>query len=119
MPAPTPFEALQADLRAFIAEREWEPFHTPKDLAVATAVEAGELLEIFQWEDPSAEELQADGPRLEHLREEVADVFLFCMLLADALGFDVLQAGHEKLEKNREKYPVELARGRSTKYTDL
>ena len=110
--------ALRKDLRAFIDEREWDQFHTPKDLAVGLNVEAGELLEHFQWRSPSADELRADPRKYEEVRDEVADVFMYAMLLADKLGFDVLAASRAKLAKNRAKYPVEKARGNPKKYTE-
>ena len=109
---------LRRDLRAFIDEREWDQFHSPKDLAVGLNVEAGELLEHFQWKSPSAEELRADAGKLGEVRDEVADVFMYAMLLADKLGFDVLAASRAKLAKNRAKYPVEKARGNPRKYTE-
>lgn len=113
------FDAVRADLRAFVAERDWDAFHSPKDLAVSLAVEAGELLENFQWADPSAAELRADAARLARVRHEAADVLLYSLLLADKLGFDLLAAAQEKLRVNREKYPADLARGKATKYTEL
>ena len=116
---PPSFDAVRADLRAFVQERDWDQFHSPKDLAVGLAVEAGELLEHFQWRDPSAEALRADPARLQALREETADVMLYAMLLADKLGFDLLEACREKLARNREKYPVERSRGSAAKYTEL
>lgn len=113
------FDALSADLRAFVAERDWDRFHAPKDLAVGLSVEAGELLEHFQWVNPSAADLRADAERLTRVRHETADVLLYAMLLADKLGFDLAEAAREKLALNRAKYPVEKARGRSSKYTEL
>lgn len=110
--------ALRKDLRAFIDERDWDQFHAPKDLVVGLNVEAGELLEHFQWVSPSAEELRADRARLQAIEDEVADVFMYAMLVADKLGFDVLAASRAKLAKNRAKYPVEKARGNPKKYTE-
>lgn len=111
------FEALRRELRAFVDERAWDPFHKPKDLALGVAVEAGELLEVFQWRDPAAGELSSEDRR--RVREETADVVTYCMLLADKVGFDLLEAVREKLARNAEKYPAEKARGRSDKYDRL
>ncbi len=113
MSEPTRWVELQEDLESFVEERAWDAFHAPKDLAVGLNVEAGELLEHFQWWDPSPQELREDGEGFRSLREEVADVFLFCMLLAEKLDIDLLEAGHDKLEVNREKYPEETWRGRA------
>jgi NTP pyrophosphatase (non-canonical NTP hydrolase) len=111
------FASVRADLRAFVDERAWDAFHSPKDLALSVAVEAGELVEIFQWRDPSAKDLSPEDRR--RLAEETADVVTYCMLLADKAGFDLLEAVSAKLAHNREKYPVEKARGRADKYDRL
>lgn len=111
------FASLRRDLRAFVDEREWDAFHAPKDLALSVAVEAGELLEVFQWRDPAAKDLSPEDRR--RVAEETADVVMYCMLLADKAGFDLLQAVSEKLARNREKYPAEKARGRADKYDRL
>lgn len=110
---------VRRDLRRFVAEREWDRFHRPKDLAMSLAIEAGELLECFQWSDPSAEDLARDPARLARVREETADVLLYAMLLADKLGFDLEEAARDKLAANERKYPVEKARGSAAKYTEL
>ncbi|QAY73720.1 nucleotide pyrophosphohydrolase [Agromyces protaetiae] len=103
-------EQVTAALRTFIAERDWEQFHTPENLAKSIAIEAGELLEEFQW----APEFDADRVRL-----ELADVLTYCYELADRLGVDPEAAILEKLEITRRKYPVEVSRGRSAKYDRL
>jgi len=97
-------------LRNFVAEREWAQFHTPENLAKSISIEAGELLECFQWN------VDADKDRVE---EELADVLTYCLLLADRLGVDPDQVVLDKLASTRAKYPVEKARGRSTKYDAL
>jgi len=111
-------EELRARLAAFAAERDWEQFHSPKNLAMALAAEAGELLEHFQW---LTEEQSAALPEAtrEEVALEIADVLLFLLRLADRLGIDPLQAGARKLELNARKYPVEKSRGRATKYDRL
>jgi NTP pyrophosphatase (non-canonical NTP hydrolase) len=102
--------AVQNALRAFVAERHWAQFHTPENLAKSVSIEAGELLECFQW---SAE---ADPKRV---REELADVLTYCLLLADRIGADPDQIVLDKLEVTRKKYPVEKAKGSSAKYDKL
>ncbi|MGV8911324.1 MAG: nucleotide pyrophosphohydrolase [Rhodoglobus sp.] len=97
-------------LRAFVAEREWSQFHTPENLAKSISIEAGELLEQFQW---NAEFNPAE------VKAELADVLTYCILLADRLDLDPNEIVLEKLAKTREKYPVEKSRGRSAKYDEL
>ena len=92
-----------------MAERDWQQFHSPENLAKSVSIEAGELLECFQWGD-------AD---LESAKDELADVLTYCMLLADKLGLDPDTIILDKLAKTREKYPVEKARGTSVKYDQL
>ncbi|MFG2895238.1 nucleotide pyrophosphohydrolase [Streptomyces sp. NPDC048248] len=112
--------SLQHALAEFAADREWQPFHTPKNLAMALAGESGELLEIFQWLTPeqSAQVMQ-NSERSQHVREEMADVLAYLLRLADVLDVDLEQALADKIEKNRRKYPVHLARGNADKYTQL
>ncbi len=93
-----------------MAERDWAQFHTPENLAKSIAIEAGELLECFQWG------ADADPDRV---RRELADVLTYCFLLADRIGADPDRIVRDKLAVTREKYPVEKARGRSTKYDAL
>ena len=116
MTTPT-FEVVHKDLRTFVDEREWDVFHAPKDLALSLAVEAGELLEIFQWRELSPNDI-TDEDRA-RLADEIADVVMYATLLADKAGIDLPSALSQKLAKNRAKYPVEKARGRSTKYDKL
>ncbi len=111
-------ESLQLALREFARERDWEKFHTPKNLATALSVEAAELLEHFQW--LTGEQSQSLEPRKRQaVAEELADVLLYLLQLADRLGIDPLEAAREKLEINAAKYPVDRARGRADKYTEL
>lgn len=97
-------------LKAVTAEREWEQFHSEENLAKSVAVEAGELLQCFQW----GNDFDAD-----RVQGELADVLTYCLLLADKLGVDPEQIVSQKLAVTREKYPVDKARGRSTKYDAL
>ena len=111
-------EGLRRKLREFSAAREWDQFHSPKNLAMALAAEAGELLEVFQWltEEGSRNlELRAQAA----VREEIADVLLYLVRLGDVLGIDPLAAAADKLAENARKYPVDKARGNARKYTDL
>jgi dCTP diphosphatase len=107
---------LAARLRTFAQERDWEQFHTPKNLAMALSVEAGELLELFQW--LTAEEsraLTASRTAAERVQEELADVLIYLVRLADVLGVDLEAAVEAKLGVNARKYPVDLSRGNATK----
>lgn len=97
-------------LRAAMRERDWEQFHTPASLTRSIVIEAGELLECFQWSD------DFDHQRV---REELADVLTYCLLLTDRLDLDPNEIVLSKLAETRRKYPVETARGRSTKYDQL
>jgi len=109
---------LRADLRRFAAARDWQQFHTPKNLAMALAVEAAELLEHFQW--LTAEQSARLGVRRRHaVAEEIADVLLYLTRLADVLGIDLLAAAQRKLRANARKYPVARARGNARKYSEL
>lgn len=111
------FDSVREELRAFVDERAWDAFHSPKDLALSLSIEASELLEVFQWRDPQAADL---APRdRERVGEELADVLMYAMLLADKAGVDLLEATRRKLALNRAKYPVEKAMGRADKYDRL
>ena len=111
---------LQHLLRDFVAERDWEQFHTPKNLVMALAGEVGELTEIFQWLTPEqSATVLADPARATQVREEIADIFAYLLRLADVLGVDLEASLLDKTAKNAAKYPVETARGTADKYTDL
>lgn len=111
-------DELTLRLRAFAAERDWEPFHSPRNLAAALIVEAGELLEHFQWlSDAESEQLTPE--RRERVAMEMADVLLYLVRLADRVGVDLLAAAGRKLAINAEKYPVALAKGSRRKYDEL
>ena len=102
----------------FAKERDWEQFHSPKNLSMALMVEAAELVEHFQWLTArQSEELSPE--RLDAVAEELADVLIYTLRLASRLGVDIEQAAWAKLEKNRRKYPVEKARGTAKKYSEL
>ncbi len=112
-------DELKTKAAAFAQEREWEQFHTPKNLAMALAGEAGELLEIFQWLDPDASFLTGDQKAKSRAKEEIADILIYLVRLSDRLDIDPLAAAEEKLKANAEKYPVALSKGNARKYTDL
>ena len=103
---------LMREIRQFTEDRDWDQFHNGKDLALALSIEASELNEAFLWKD-------AKDVKIEKVKEELADVFNYSFLLADKYGLDVREIVMEKLAKNAEKYPVEKAKGKSDKYTEL
>lgn len=108
---------IQKQLREFAAARDWEQFHSPKNLAIALAVEAAELVEPFQWLSDEQSRLLAERPSdYAQVREEIADVLIYLLRLADRLDIDVEQAVAAKMRLNAEKYPVALARGNAVKY---
>jgi dCTP diphosphatase len=109
---------LSEELRQFAAARDWQQFHSPKNLAIALSVEAGELLEHFQWLTAEQSATLSEGD-LAKVRLELADVFLYLVSLSDKLSVDLVGAALEKLELNAKKYPVELAKGSAKKYTEL
>jgi len=105
-------------LREFANERDWEQFHSPKNLAMALTVETAELLEHFQWmtEEESA---KPNPEKRQQIQEEIGDVLIYLTRFADKLGIDPLDAAYKKLGINRQKYPVEKAKGSAKKYTEL
>lgn len=109
------FEQARQEALQFRDERDWLQFHNPKDLAISLSLEAAELLETFQW---SGEDLWCRD-HVPQQADELADVLIYAVLLADRLGLDPAQAMLDKIAKNRLKYPVEKARGRSDKYNEL
>ena len=112
------FFILRDALRRFAAERDWDQYHSPKNLAAALSVEAGELLEHFQWVTEEASG-SLSAAQLAKVREEMGDVLLYLIRLADKLNIDLVEAGHSKIALNAAKYPVDKARGSSRKYTEL
>jgi NTP pyrophosphatase (non-canonical NTP hydrolase) len=105
-------EDLAARLRKFAAERDWERFHTPKNLAMALSGEAGELVAEFQWLTPEeSAAVMADPESGARVQAEMADVFLYLTRLADVLGVDLLQAAHTKLDEGERRYDAETYRG--------
>jgi len=108
---------LTQRLRAFAAEREWDAFHSPKNLAMALTGEAGELAAEFQWLT-EAESRALDPERMRRVQEEAADVLLYLVRLADKLQFDLLEAADRKIELNARNYPADRVRGSAKKYDE-
>jgi NTP pyrophosphatase (non-canonical NTP hydrolase) len=115
---PDLLQDLRTALRRFAAERDWDQFHSPKNLAIALSVEAAELLEHFQWMS-DAETIAISPEKRAKIREEIADVLLYLIRLADKLDVDLGAAATEKMKVNATKYPVQKARGSSKKYSEF
>ena len=111
-------EELIRRLREFASERDWEQFHSPKNLSMALAVEVAEIIEHFQWLTQE-QSRNLDPEVLNKVREEIGDVQIYLARLSDQLGISPLEAALEKLEINRNKYPLDKARGKATKSTDF
>jgi len=107
-------DQLASYMRRFSAERDWEQFHTPKNLAMALSVEAGELVEVFQWLTPD-ESAALDESALRHAGDELADVLIYLVRLADVLGIDLGEAVSSKMSDNETRYTVEASRGSAEK----
>lgn len=109
--------AIQNELRTFVSDREWEQYHTPKNIAAAFSVEAAELLEIFQWmSEKDQETLKESDETLEHIKEEFADCMNYLLRFADVLDIDIEKSLWNKIEKNKHKYPIESSKGKYVKY---
>lgn len=114
---PDRLDALRERLRGFVRERDWEQFHSPKNLAMAMIVEAAELVEHFQWATEQ-ESRELSPEKRAKVEQEIADTFIYLLRLADVLGVDIIEAAHRKMSLNAEKYPAEKVRGRNDKYTE-
>ena len=111
---------LQERQRIFAEERDWEQFHTPKNLVMALSGEVGELTEVFQWlSEEQSRSIIDDPKKLQQAEEEVADIFLYLIRLADKLEIDIIEAASDKIKKNEQKYPIEKSYGSAKKYTEL
>ncbi len=116
----TTLAEIKTRVLAFARERDWEQFHAPKNLSMALAAEAGELMEHFLWAEPEASRTIAqDAAKRKKIEEELADVVIYALEFANMTGIDVAAAIETKMAANAAKYPVEKARGRSEKYTEL
>ncbi|MCQ2161588.1 MAG: nucleotide pyrophosphohydrolase [Bacteroidales bacterium] len=105
-------QTLTESVVTFTTERDWDQFHNPKDLALALSIEAAELNEVFLWKKP-------EDANIDKIKEELADVFTYALLLADKCNLDIKEIVLEKQKRNAEKYPVEKAKGVATKYNEL
>jgi len=114
----TALRRLRERLRVFASARDWTQFHSPKNLAIALSVEAAELLEHFQWISDK-DSLDMQSAKIGKIEEEMADVLLYLIRLADILNVDLVQAADRKIEANSQKYPIEKSRGHAKKYTEL
>lgn len=116
----TTIDDLKRIVQEFVDERDWGKYHNAKDVAIAISVEAGELLESFEWiREQDIPTLLADANKRLHIGEELADIVILCMNLASVMGLDVAETVGRKMEKNRAKYPAHLVRGNYRKYTEL
>ena len=104
-------EKLKERIKRFTEDRDWDQFHTPGNLAKSISIEAGELLECFQWDE--------DNYDLEAVKEELADVYNYCLQMADKLDVDLVEITDKKMDKNEKKYPIDKAKGSSVKYNKL
>ena len=111
-------ESLRDALRRFIAERDWQQFHNPKNLSMALSAEAAEVLEHFLWQ-AGTESGNLTAEKHEAVAEELADVLIYLVRLGDVLDVDLLQAAARKMDKNASRYPAEKVRGRAVKYNEL
>jgi len=118
--ASTQLQVIKDRVLAFAKERDWEQFHSPKNLSMAIAAEAAELMEHFLWQSPEAsrEDIQAEKLRAK-VEEELADIFIFAIEFANVTGIDIAAIIEAKMALNAKKYPVDKAKGRSLKYTEL
>jgi dCTP diphosphatase len=108
--------SIMDEIRYFIRERDWDKYHTPRNLAASISVEANELLETFQWENPSFAEIRKDRAKVASVSSEIADVQIYLLELIDNLGLDMEPLLRAKIQLNRDKYPIEKCRGKADKY---
>ena len=107
---------IQDKLAKFAEERDWDQFHSPKNLVMALTSEVGELNELLQWLTEEQSSMKDDIGKVEEIRKEIADIFIYLLRLADKLDIDIEEAVREKIEINAKKYPIDLAKGNATKY---
>jgi NTP pyrophosphatase (non-canonical NTP hydrolase) len=114
---PDRLDVLRDRLRGFVRDRDWEQFHSPKNLAMAMIVEAAELVEHFQWlTEHQSREIVPE--KREQVAQEIADTFIYLLRMADVLGVDLIEAAHAKMDINAKKYPADKVRGSNAKYTE-
>ncbi|HEY8119559.1 MAG TPA: nucleotide pyrophosphohydrolase [Methylophilaceae bacterium] len=109
-------DELRARINEFVRERDWQQFHSPKNLAMAMIVEAAELVEHFQW-DTAEESYKLSPEKREQVSHELADTFVYLLRISEVTGIDLIAAANSKIELNARKYPVDKARGSNAKYT--
>ncbi|MBP9673862.1 MAG: nucleotide pyrophosphohydrolase [Bacteriovoracaceae bacterium] len=113
-------EKIDKEISTFVNERDWDQFHSVKNLSMALTAEASELMEIFQWlKEEESNQIQQDMKKMLEVKDEVADIFIYLLRIVKKTGINIEEAILEKIKKNSLKYPVELAKGNSKKYTDL
>lgn len=112
-------EGIQKKIREFASAREWEQFHTPKNLSMALSIETSELMELFQWLSTKESQEIMQTNKADQVRHEIADVAVYLFRLADVLGINLTDAIHEKMKLNAEKYPVEKSKGHARKYDEI
>ncbi len=117
---PTPLDHLMEQVLAFRDARDWQQFHTLRNLIVSTSIEAGELLETIQWKDDAQiAAMVADPQGRAHLEQECADVFIYLLLVAHTAGFDLVKAAADKVRLNETRYPADKAKGNARKHSEL
>ena len=112
-------EDVTEEINRFASDRDWDQFHTPKNIASSISIEAAELLECFQWNDPTVPDVLVDEELLGSVEEEIADVLIYALRLCSILDLDAISSMRKKLELNHEKYPLGISRGRSNKHDKL
>lgn len=114
------FEKLKVIVREFTKERDWEKFHSPKNLIMSLFKEIGELSEIFQWKkEESSFKNNLTTEEIENIKDELSDILIYLIRISDVLDIDIISSSFKKIEKNRVKYPIEKSKGKSTKYDKL
>ena len=110
-------DSLTNQVRLFVKERDWDQFHSPKNLAIGLSIEASELLEIFLWlSEEESKELPKN--KIDNLKEEIGDILIYLINLADKFDLDPIECARNKIEVNKKKYPIDLAIGSAKKYTE-
>lgn len=112
-------DELITRINKFVSERDWKQFHNAKNLVTSISIEAAELCEIIQWSNPTWDKLAKDDDIVMRFSEELSDVMIYCLRMSSILGLDPITIMHDKITKNEQKYPVELSKGNSTKYSHL
>lgn len=114
----TTITELRNKVRRFVDDRDWKKYHNPKDVAVSIAIEAAELMEHFQWINENEIDAVVQE-RIAELQDEIADIVIYCLSFANAIGIDLSQAVTEKINRNQSRYPIEEVKGNYKKYTEL